>query len=460
MLIFFLQTFMNISPQKIRQHLLSLAILCILSTSTLQASHAASGEIFTDVGTDHPYSVAITTLKGLGVIGGFPDGSFQPDLYVNRAEALKMIMESSIKEIPDTVQSGFPDVKASDWFAKYVALGKDRNIIAGYPDGTFRGNELINFGEILKITFRTFGLVASSTYSEAQLRVNFPKYTGKEWFLPYMMYAKEKNMLILTEPGAYPTRAQIAELLYRIIVIQKYNLGSFEEKNIPLYTTLGNAIEQENTILSSSLESLESSPLLSGKQANLVMPFILIRDPLLAKEDTLGLINNLINETDVIHTLLNNKVAIAGIAPGDYQTRIVAIKNELASLKNQLVNATGTMSDEETKAFLFGLLQARKDIVKLYASLELSAAKSFVSQKILLQTLSAYSDAPEYQQMTAQYKLAEDALDLAESSISSITAKTDEFVAFKDAVSGLDSFKKNAEEIHRLAGLVLKRVNK
>lgn len=451
---------MTIQSIRIQRIFLSITLFTVIALSSAQSSHAASGEIFTDVGTDHPYAIAINTLKGLSVIGGFPDGSFQPDLYVNRAEALKMIIESSIKEIPDTTQSGFPDVKAAEWFAKYVSLAKEKNIIAGYPDGTFRGNELINFGEILKITFRTFGLVASSTYSEAQLRVNFPKYTGKEWFLPYMMYAKEKNMLILNEPGAYPTRAQIAELLYRIIVIQKYSLGAFEEKNIPLYTDLGNAIEQENTILSSNLESLDNSPLLSGKQANLVMPFILIRDPLEKKEDTLGIINNLINETDVIHTLLNNKVAIASITPGDYQTRIVAIKNELASLKNQLVNTNSAMSDEEIKSFLFGLLQARKDIVKLYASLEISAAKAFVTQKILLQTLSSYSDAPEYQQMVAQYALAESALDLSESAISSITSKTDEFVAFKDAVSGLDAFNKNAEEIHRLAGLVLKRVNK
>lgn len=446
------------SVSKIRHVGIALLLGLSLSFSSLHISHAASGDIFSDVSTDHPYATAITALKGLGVIGGFPDGSFQPDLYVNRAEALKMIMESSIKDIPETTQSGFPDVPGSEWFAKYVALAKDKNIISGYPDGTFRGQELINFGEILKITFRTFGLVASTTYSEAQLRVNFPKYTGKEWFLPYMMYAKEKNMLILTEPGAYPSRGQIAELLYRIIVIQKYNLKTFEEKNIPLYTNLGNAIEQENKILSSSLESLDASPLLSGKQTNLLAPFILMRDPLASKEDTLGIINNMINETDVIHTLLNNKVAVAGIAPDDYQTRIVATKNELAALKNQLVNAT-SMSAEDTQVFLFALLNARKDIVKLYASLEISAAKAFVNQKILLQTLSSYSDAPEYQQMTAQYTLAENALDMAESAISSITSKADEFVAFKDAVSGLDTFKKNAEEIHRLAGLILQRVN-
>lgn len=47
---------------------------------------------FYDVTMDNPHYYAITYLRDKGVISGYPDGSFKPDQVVNRAEALKIIL--------------------------------------------------------------------------------------------------------------------------------------------------------------------------------------------------------------------------------------------------------------------------------------------------------------------------------------------------------------------------------
>jgi rare lipoprotein A len=51
--------------------------------------------LFTDVKIGHPEYVAIKYLKEKGILKGFNDGSFKPDSMINRVEALKIILEAN-----------------------------------------------------------------------------------------------------------------------------------------------------------------------------------------------------------------------------------------------------------------------------------------------------------------------------------------------------------------------------
>jgi len=66
-------------------------IVCALMTSVGLAFAETSVAPFKDVALDNPNFEAIIALKEKGIIGGYPDGTFKPDQVVNRAEALKMI---------------------------------------------------------------------------------------------------------------------------------------------------------------------------------------------------------------------------------------------------------------------------------------------------------------------------------------------------------------------------------
>lgn len=117
------------------------------------------GELSDIIG--HRYEASIRELLEMEVLGGYPDGSFKPENSVNRAEALKTILQSlraRQKEsgaetfvMPENFNQ-FSDLKASEWYATYVAEGVDKGIVNGYPDGTFKGGNTVNLAEALKMT--------------------------------------------------------------------------------------------------------------------------------------------------------------------------------------------------------------------------------------------------------------------------------------------------------------------
>ena len=52
----------------------------------------------------------------------------------------------------------FMDVKASDWFARYLAVGEKQGLIYGFPDKTFRPSQPISRIEATAIVVRALGL--------------------------------------------------------------------------------------------------------------------------------------------------------------------------------------------------------------------------------------------------------------------------------------------------------------
>lgn len=98
------------------------------------------------------YSEEINYLDGKGLIDGYDDGKFYPDKYITRAEIAKML-GIYLKE--DKGRDSFYDVK--DSFAKnYIGGLYDRNIINGYPDGSFKPDNKISRAEAVKIFNRAF----------------------------------------------------------------------------------------------------------------------------------------------------------------------------------------------------------------------------------------------------------------------------------------------------------------
>lgn len=87
------------------------------------------------------------------IVEGYPDGSFKPDQPVNRAEALKILMESGrlgpLDELAELKE--FPDVPEDAWFRGYVRKAQAYDIVEGYPDGTFRPAQYITRAEAAKI---------------------------------------------------------------------------------------------------------------------------------------------------------------------------------------------------------------------------------------------------------------------------------------------------------------------
>ncbi len=113
---------------------------------------------FSDVGGCHSYYPAIKYVKEQGIVQGYSDGTFKPSQPINRAEFTKILMGVLEDDGPVCKIAPFPDVPYNAWYAQVVHRARCRGIIGGYPDGTFQPGNLITYAEAAKIAANAYGL--------------------------------------------------------------------------------------------------------------------------------------------------------------------------------------------------------------------------------------------------------------------------------------------------------------
>lgn len=161
---------------------------------------------FPDVDHNHPNYDAIEYVQSNGIVHGYPDGSFQPDKTINRAEFTKIVTETVFPYEMlkfDNDNSCFSDVDHEAWYSSYVCFAKFKNIVAGYPDGLFHPDYEINFAEASKIIIEAFDYDISKE---------------DPWYRPYVKML-EANHAIPVTIDAFDqnvTRGEMAEMIYRM----------------------------------------------------------------------------------------------------------------------------------------------------------------------------------------------------------------------------------------------------
>mgnify|MGYP002621556851 CR=1 FL=1 len=104
-----------------------------------KADPQASSVSFTDT-QDHWARQTIERLAQLGLLSGYPDGTFKPDAAMTREEMVYVIMKPlNPDELPKTENSGFTDMDQTATYARTaVEAAAKLGIVSGYPDQTFR----------------------------------------------------------------------------------------------------------------------------------------------------------------------------------------------------------------------------------------------------------------------------------------------------------------------------------
>lgn len=110
---------------------------------------------YSDISLGTPLYPAIQYLTAKNFITGYEDGSFQPEKPVNRAEALKMILVATEQDLTAEGE-GFPDVPAKEWYTPYVLYAQDQGIVKGDPSGNFVPARQVNRAEFLKMVLESF----------------------------------------------------------------------------------------------------------------------------------------------------------------------------------------------------------------------------------------------------------------------------------------------------------------
>ena len=136
--------------------------VALLMALILVFSSAMSTAVFANedvVGTD--FEVTVGKLKAVGIMEGYPDGSFRPEGEITRAEFAKIAVVALGLGDAAEVSRGvtrFPDVVSTHWATGYINLAVNRGILVGYPNGTFQPEGKLTNAEAATILVRLVGL--------------------------------------------------------------------------------------------------------------------------------------------------------------------------------------------------------------------------------------------------------------------------------------------------------------
>lgn len=116
---------------------------------------------YPDVDASDWYNNAISTLTYAGTLTGMPDGTFKPDNDITRAEFATIAVRffGGNYEGEDL----FTDI-AGHWANKYINLAATLGLVNGKPDGTFDPDAPITRAEAMAIVNRTLGRYPSADH--------------------------------------------------------------------------------------------------------------------------------------------------------------------------------------------------------------------------------------------------------------------------------------------------------
>lgn len=114
---------------------------------------------FSDVSESSSYYEEVEYVSQLGIIQGYPEGTFKPNNMVTRGQISAMICRMLGEDDNLPVNGNiFSDVPASHWANGYITKAVSLGIINGFQDGTFRSPHTVTYNQALAMLIRAFGL--------------------------------------------------------------------------------------------------------------------------------------------------------------------------------------------------------------------------------------------------------------------------------------------------------------
>ena len=151
---------------------------------------------YSDVPGNKWYNNAISTLSNMGIICGYPDGTFRPDAQITRAELTKIAASFfSDPRVAATYDGRFSDVHGAEWYISYLMTALEEGLIEGYPDGSFRPNRPITRAETCTIVNRTLGRKPEKDHllPESDM-INWPDNVNRNiWYYAQMQEATNSH---------------------------------------------------------------------------------------------------------------------------------------------------------------------------------------------------------------------------------------------------------------------------
>ncbi len=328
----------NLKPYKMTTALLLSvtfgSTLTIPLTSALinPAPVVAQNTQFSDVSSNYWARDFISALVNRGVIAGFPDGTFQPDAPVTRAQFAAMVQKALPKERMRT-NIPFNDVASNYWASGAINNAYEMGFLSGYPGQIFRPEQNIPREQVLVSLAN--GLNYTPANSVDSVVGYFNDSSGISNFARSpVAAATEKRIVVnypntrLLNPTRNATRAEVAALIYQALVSQ----GQVASINSPYVV--------------SQLPIATNTRIVSGTQ----IPVSYQADKILLTRDetvpiTLTIAEDMVSSNGSV-LIPRNSTITGELRPTENGTRFVAQELQLLNGRTYTVNASSEVITE------------------------------------------------------------------------------------------------------------------
>ena len=122
-----------------------------LLTDDVRDENLTKTNRYSDVAATSWYNTAVSTLSSMGIITGYPDGTFRPNAAITRAEFAAIA--ARFDNDGDKTAAKFSDI-AIHWAKDEISIAYNNGWITGYPDGTFGPQRDITRAETMTLVNR------------------------------------------------------------------------------------------------------------------------------------------------------------------------------------------------------------------------------------------------------------------------------------------------------------------
>lgn len=168
------------------------AMLSRVYNSDYTEPHPAKGNLYPDITVDMWSAEPVEYLSGVGLILGYPDGTYMPKNNITRAEFAAMIvrwlkLDTDID--PDGEDTLFNDITEEHWAYNEVYALSESGYIQGYEDGSFKPQQPITRAEAVTVINRILGRKPDREYLETSGFNPYTDLSGGEWYYEQILEA-------------------------------------------------------------------------------------------------------------------------------------------------------------------------------------------------------------------------------------------------------------------------------
>lgn len=186
----------------------------IRTDNQLISPNPSAASSVTDVPAGQWFTDAVNWCLDQGLIDPASVGAFAPNSDANRATLAAALYRAAGS--PAVNASDFPDVPAGSWYANAAAWAKANNVIAGYDDGRFGGEDPITREQTVTILWRYSGSPSASGEDFTdEADISAYANAAVDWSRANGVVSGNPDGSF--NPQGHITRAQIAQVLYQYL---------------------------------------------------------------------------------------------------------------------------------------------------------------------------------------------------------------------------------------------------